>query len=64
VNFDGTGHDGSSGKVISAKHADFFRGLGFDIPLTNSLESIDISLEVDNQYVLFLLEDCELQPEG
>jgi hypothetical protein len=43
VNCTGSGHDGYSGTVIPAKHADHFRGLGFEIPLNLTLESIDYS---------------------
>jgi len=41
VNTDGSGHDGSSGTEISSSHADFLRGKGFDIPITNIIEQLD-----------------------
>lgn len=63
VNIDGTGHDGSSGTLIPAKHADFFRTQGFDISITNSLESIDLNSEIDDEYVLLFLEDLDLSAE-
>lgn len=44
VNLNGTGHDGSSGTVIPAKHAEHLRGLGFDIPATLALESLEVDL--------------------
>ena len=64
VNIDGTGHDGSSGTLIPAKHADFFRTQGFNISMTNSLESIDFNSEIDDEYVLLLLEDLNPSTEG
>ena len=59
VNLSGTGHDGSSGIVIPNSHADFLRDEGYNIPLTNSLESISIDLSKNDGYVLFLFEEYE-----
>jgi hypothetical protein len=57
VNMDGTGHDGSTGTVIPVKHANCFRGLGFDIPANLTLESLDYgSLDFD-LYEFCLFED-------
>ncbi|WP_353238099.1 hypothetical protein [Limnohabitans sp.] len=42
VNVDGSGHDGSSGRVIPKAHASHFRNLGFAIPDNLTLESIDL----------------------
>ena len=59
VNLSGTGHDGSSGTTIPKSHAEFLRGRGYDIPLTNTLESISIDPSVDDGYELLLFEDSE-----
>lgn len=59
VNLSGSGHDGSSGITIPNSHADFLRGRGYEIPLTNTLESIRIDPTVDDGYELFLFEDAE-----
>lgn len=59
VNKNGTGHDGFSGSLISAAHADFFRSHGYNIPTTNILECISFS-QLDassNEYSLTLLVD-------
>jgi len=58
VNFDGSGHDGSSGATIPSAHADFFRSKGYDIPLTNALESLSLEQINDGTYSLVLLEDA------
>jgi len=59
VNIDGSGHDGSSGTVISAKHADHFRRLGFEIPANLALESIDFEqLSPENYEICILIEDA------
>ena len=42
VSITGRGHDGFSGAAIPARHADYFRSLGYPIPETNILESIDL----------------------
>ena len=56
VNLDGSGHDGSSGKIIPQHHADHFRSLGFEIPASLALESIDIA-----DFNLELYEICILE---
>ncbi|MET1256145.1 hypothetical protein [Aliikangiella maris] len=55
VNFNGTGHDGSSGIEIPQTHADHFRSLGYNIPPNNILESIvwdTLSINTDKLYLL------------
>ena len=57
VNLDGSGHDGSSGKQIPEKHADYLRDLGFDIKANLTLESLDYdSLDFD-KYTFCIRED-------
>lgn len=58
VNLDGSGHDGSSGTPISSANADFFRSKGYNVPLTNTLESLDLEHINDGTYYLILLEDA------
>jgi hypothetical protein len=43
VNVDGSGHDGSSKKQISAAHAKFFRKNGYSIRPDNILEVLDVA---------------------
>lgn len=57
VNWDGSGHDGSSGLTIPATHADHFRSLGYAIPDTNILESVDIDAIDEGDYSLLIVED-------
>lgn len=57
VNVDGSGHDGSSGRPIPAKHADYFRSLDFAIPATLVLESIDLDAIDLHDYEWCVLED-------
>ena len=57
VNFDGSGHDGSSRTTLSTSHADFFRAKGYDIPTNNILESLDVASLDANGYELILLVD-------
>ena len=57
VNIDGSGHDSSSGTVISVKHADHFRSLGFDIPDNFTLESIDYEQLNPENYEICILEE-------
>jgi hypothetical protein len=56
VNFDGTGHDGASGKEIPSSHASHLRSLGYAIPDTNILENI--SFKTINELIceLFIVE--------
>jgi hypothetical protein len=56
VNYDGKGHDGSSGMTMSSVHADFFRGKGYQIPEDNVLECLDLSQMPSDQYTLFIVE--------
>jgi hypothetical protein len=56
VNFDGSGHDGFSGTAIPARHADFFRSLGYSIPDTNILESLDLDVLEEEAFSLTVLE--------
>ncbi|MBC3832436.1 hypothetical protein H8K33_13095 [Undibacterium amnicola] len=57
VNFNGKGHDGYSGTPISSSHADYFRSLGYNIPATNVLESLDSSEALAGIHTLMFLED-------
>jgi hypothetical protein len=53
----GKGHDGSSGVVISQKHADYFRSCGYQVPQNLTLESIDFSEINEFEYKICILED-------
>ena len=55
VNMDGSGHDGSSGKVIPASHAEHLRSLGFTIPDNLSLESLYIESMSSELYEIYVL---------
>ena len=55
VNMDGSGHDGSSGVVIPASHADYLRSLGFTIPDNLSLESLDFESLSSGLYEVCIL---------
>ena len=55
VNMDGSGHDGSSGKVIPASHAEHLRSLGFNIPDNLSLESLDFESMSSELYEICIL---------
>ena len=57
VNLDGSGHDGSSGTVIPASHAEHLRGLGFVIPDNLTLESLDIDSLSPELYEICILGD-------
>ncbi len=57
VNYDGSGHDGSSGVQISPKHADYFRSLGYSIAPDNILESLDLFQIDESHFSLFVLEN-------
>ncbi|MDV6344064.1 hypothetical protein [Nitrosomonas sp. Is37] len=57
VNLDGSGHDGSSGAVIPANHAEYLRGLGFTIPDNLTLESLDIDSLSPELYEICILDD-------
>jgi hypothetical protein len=58
VNKDGSGHDGSEGIKIPSKHADHFRGKGYEIGLSNILETLELNRIDKNEYILILLEDA------
>lgn len=57
VNWDGSGHDGSSGLTIPATHADHFRSLGYAIPDTNILECVDLDAIDEGRYCLLVVQD-------
>lgn len=57
VNFDGSGHDGSSGIKISKKHAEFFRQKGYDIKDGFVLESILPDYLNNLDFHLFILNE-------
>ncbi|MBC3809652.1 hypothetical protein H8K52_20140 [Undibacterium seohonense] len=57
VNLDGSGHDGSSGTVIPASHADHLRRLGFEIPVNLALESLDFESLSPELYEICILDD-------
>ena len=57
VNFNGSGHDGSSGTAIPAKHAEHLRGLGFDIPANLTLESLEADILRPGLYEICILGD-------
>lgn len=57
VNKSGTGHDGSSGKVISPKVAEFLRSQGFRIPENCVLENLDLNAALEDSYLLIVY--CE-----
>ena len=59
VNYNGTGHDGSSGIVIPLNHAVFFRNKGYQIADTNVLECLELSNMIASQYVLIMVENNE-----
>lgn len=60
ANIDGSGHDGSSGYAVPAKHAEYLRGLGYSIPIDNVLECISLNPEDKDLYSLVIMEDQEL----
>jgi hypothetical protein len=57
VNFDGTGHDGSSRQSIPKKHADFLRQNGYSVSLSNTLESLLLSDKKFTEFSIFLIEE-------
>ncbi|MGH8420168.1 MAG: hypothetical protein ACRER8_23310 [Pseudomonas sp.] len=57
VNIDGSGHDGSSGTVIPASHAQYLHSLGFEIPANLSLESLDYASVDPKLYEWSVLEE-------
>jgi hypothetical protein len=57
ANVDGTGHDGSSGRPIPATHADYFRSIGYAIPASNILESVDLDGIDAGHYSLLVIDD-------
>lgn len=58
INMDGTSHDGSSGARIPAKHAEYFRELGYLVPDDLTLESINYEeIEKADFEFCFLTED-------
>ena len=63
VNLDGTGHDGSSGTLLSDKHAAYFRSLGYTLPENNILETVSLSQLDSDDFTLIIsfTEDQERQ---
>lgn len=57
VNFDGSGHDGSSGTTISTAHAEYFRSIGYNINPDNVLESLFAAQLEPKTCCIVLLED-------
>lgn len=57
VNFDGTGHDGSSGIQIPDKHADYFRSLGYKINKDNILECLLLTEMNKEEFELVILQN-------
>jgi hypothetical protein len=57
ANVDGTGKDGFSGTPIPARHADFFRSMGFEIKSDNILERMQLTSLDLNDYSLVILDD-------
>ena len=57
VNVNGKGHDGSSGKTIPARHADYLRGQGYKVPLNLTLESIDFENFAPGTFEPCVLDD-------
>jgi hypothetical protein len=58
VNYDGSGHDGSSGREIPTSHADYFRSLGYTINKNNILECLELGEIDESIYTLILLENA------
>ncbi len=63
VNIDGSGHDGSSGKLIPSSHADHFRSLGYKINQNNILESLELGEMDESTYTLILFLEVTHQGE-
>lgn len=60
VNIDGSGHDGSSGKVIPKSHVEFFRKQGYNIKPDNILGCFLLSsLDTKNYKLIILTEENE-----
>jgi hypothetical protein len=57
VNIDGSGHDGSSGRAIPARHANYFRDQGYAIPATNILEDLNLDLLEEDRFSLIVLQE-------
>lgn len=55
----GRGHDGSRGIEIPARHGDYFRSLGYEIPLTNILECEDLAGISADEYILIAVHDFD-----
>lgn len=64
INVDGRGHDGSSGVPISAKHGDYFRSIGYAIPLTNILECLDLATISHEDFCLISILDSSDDEES
>jgi hypothetical protein len=45
INRDGTGHDGFSKSPVPTRVADLARAMGYAVPLSNLLESVDLNAE-------------------
>lgn len=57
ANFNGSGHDGSSGVEIPASHAEFLRAKGYQIPPSNILESVDLGALDEELYFVYVLRE-------
>jgi hypothetical protein len=57
VNFDGSGHDGSSKICIPSDHADFFRSKGYSIAASNILECVDATELEPSEYTLIFVDE-------
>lgn len=57
VNYNGSGHDGSSGVKIPTTHADFFRSKGYNIKSDNILESLSLEKLRKGIHSLIIFED-------
>jgi hypothetical protein len=55
VNLDGSGHDGSSGKILYRRQGDFVRSKGFNLPKNNVIAS-DLNESYEPLYVVIISE--------
>lgn len=63
VRVDGKGHDGSSGFPMPKKDAKYFRELGYEIPDTNIIETVELSDLESSDYTLLIAEPEDHWPE-
>jgi hypothetical protein len=63
VGVNGRGHDGCSNVQIPSSHADYFRSMGFEIPLNNILECILITDCRKNDIEILLFETAGMGVE-